>query len=138
MNFLLDNNLPPSLARALQELSHKHWDNEHSIIHLKDRFPQNTPDADWITDLSSHTGRWVVVTHDNLNKGLEREVLRRAGLLVFMLNKSWSSHAYWDKAHRLILWWPSIVDQSERITGGAAFSLGWNFSGKGKFEQLRI
>lgn len=138
MNYLLDNNLPPALAKAIQELSMAEWNGKHTVVHLRDKFPANTPDSDWITDLSHHADRWVIVTHDNLNKGLEREVLRRAGLLVFMLNKSWSSHTFWDKAYQLVRWWPAIVDQSERITGGAAFSLGWNFSGKGKFELLRI
>lgn len=138
MNFLLDNNLPPALAKALQELSIAEWDGQHSVVHLKDRFAPNTPDPVWITDLSHHAGQWVIVTHDKFNKGLEREVLRRAGLLVFMLNKSWSSHPFWDKAQKLILWWPAIVDQSERIAGGAAFSVGWNFSGKGKFEQIKL
>lgn len=86
----------------------------------------------------SNEGEWVVITHDNFNKGLEREALRRAGLLVFFLDKSWGNHRFWDKAYQLVRWWPRIIEQSEGIQGGAAFRVGWNFSGRGKFEQVRL
>lgn len=135
MNFLLDNNLSPALARALDELSKAEWDGSHTVTCLRDKFPANTPDAEWIVALSGEGG-WAVITHDRFNKGQEREVLRRAGLIVFMLNKSWSSQRFWNKANQLVRWWPRIVEQAEGVRGGAAFSVSWKFSGKGKFEQI--
>lgn len=131
MRFLLDNNLPPALARALHELTKSDYD--HTVEHLKDKFPANTPDTEWIEALAKE-GDWAVITHDRFNKGLEREVLRRAGLKVFMLDKSWGNHKFWDKAHQLVRWSPSIMDQSERLDGGAAFRVRWNFNGR--FEQI--
>ena len=134
MKFFIDNNLPPPLAHALRELSKPY---DHAVIHLKDRFTADTPDVDWINDLSKEGG-WAVITHDKLNKGLEREALRQAGLLVFFLDKSWSDHKFWEKAYQLVRWWPRIVEQASGIQGGAAFKVKWHFSGKGKFEQVKL
>ena len=132
MNFFVDNNLPPALAKALHALSEP---SEHKVAHLKEMFSQNAADSEWIECLSTQGG-WSVVTHDKLNKGLEREALRRAGLIVFFLDKGWSNHQFWDKAHNLVRWWPRIIEQSEGIKGGAAFKVPYNFSGKGQFEQV--
>lgn len=134
MKFIVDNNLPPALAHALRELSKP---ENHEVIHLKDRFAADASDTDWIGKLSEEGG-WIVVTHDNLNKGLEREALRQAGLLVFFLDKSWTNHKFWEKAHNLVKWWPRIIEQAEGIEDGAAFQVKWNFSGKGKFVQVRL
>jgi len=134
VKFFVDNNLPPALAHALRELSKP---ENHVVLHLKDRFATDTPDVDWIKSLSNEEG-WIVVTHDNLNKGLEREALRRAGLLVFFLDKSWKDHKFWEKAHNLVKWWPRIIEQAGGIQGGAAFKVKWNFSGKGMFEQVKL
>lgn len=134
MNFFIDNNLPPPLAYALRELSKP---EHHKVEHLRERFAANTPDQDWIRALATEGG-WAVVTHDNLNKGLEREALRQAGLLVFFLDKSWTDHKFWEKAHNLVKWWPRIIEQAGGIQGGAAFRVKWNFSGKGMFEQVKL
>lgn len=134
MKFFIDNNLPPPLAHALRELSKP---ENHTVVHLKERYPADTKDVIWIDDLSKEGG-WVVVTHDNLNKGLEREALRQAGLIVFFLDKSWSDHRFWEKAYQLVRWWPRIIEQAGGIHGGAAFRVKWNFSGKGLFEQIKF
>jgi hypothetical protein len=137
VNFFVDNNLPQALAHALHALSQP---SHHLVTHLRDHYPSNTPDTKWIEDLSSKEKkeRWVIITHDSLNKGLEREALRQAGLLVFFLDKSWKEHKFWDKACQLVRWWPRIIEQAEGIEGGAAFNVKWNFSGKGKFEQIKV
>lgn len=98
---------------------------------------RNTPDAEWITNLAAD-GRHVVVTQDRLNKGLEREALRRAGLLVFMLDKNWAQHQFWPKATNLVNWWPRIIEMTESIQGGAAFKVPWKKSGVGRFEQIKL
>lgn len=134
MKYFVDNNLPPALAKALHELAKPFG---HTVEHLRAKFPQNAADSDWIDALSGEGG-WSVITHDKLNKGLEREALRRAGLIVFFLDKGWSNHQFWDKAHNLVRWWPRIVEQSEGIKGGAAFKVPYNFSGKGQFEQVTL
>ena len=83
MIFVLDNNLPPALSHGLAKFTAS-THPQHSVVHLSDLLPRNTPDAEWISQLASD-GKHVVVTQDRLNKGFEREALRRANLLVFML-----------------------------------------------------
>ncbi len=134
MKFFVDNNLPPSLARALHALTEPRG---HSVVPLRDKFEQNVKDEDWIKALSKEGG-WSVITHDRLNKGLEREALSRAGLIVFFLDKGWSKRTFWDISHHLVRWWPRIIEQAEGMQGGAAFKVPYSFSGKGKFEQVKL
>ena len=135
MNFLIDNNLTPALARAINELSKPEG---HRVIHLTERFPANTPDTDWITTLASEN-EWVVISQDKFTKGnAERIAFRESGLPIFCLAKQWGQESYWKKAHNLVRWWPAIIHQSERISGGAAFRVSWRFIEPGKFEQIRI
>ncbi|WP_349255412.1 hypothetical protein [Spectribacter acetivorans] len=137
MNFFFDNNLPPAIARALQALSRSQWGEEHEVQHLTNRFPPDTPDAEWITTLSDEGG-WCVITKDRLTKGLERQVLARAGLVVFLLDRSWKNHQFWASSVQLCRWWPRVVEQAERLSGGAILQVPWNVSGKGKFKQVPL
>lgn len=135
MKFFFDANLPPYLAYAVRELSVP--DRLH-VIHKHDRFAHGTKDIDWINALSGE-GAWIVISQDRFTKNpLEREALRRQGFTVFMLKKQWAEQRYWDKAARLIRWWPRIVEQAELITGGAAFFVPFKFTGKGKFETEKL
>lgn len=99
MNFLLDNNLPPALARALNELTRA---DGHSVLPLKDKFPQNTTDVEWISVLSDEGG-WAVISQDKFTKGdIEKRAFRECGLPVFCLAKHWGNESYWNKAHNLV------------------------------------
>ena len=132
MKFLFDNNLPPSLAQAMAALC-EHEDVE--VVHLRDRFAENTTDTEWIKALSKE-GNWAVISIDRFKKSpLEKEALRRSGLTAFILVKGWSDHKYWEKAAQLVRWWPRIMEQAELVQPGAVFEVPWNFSGKGKFRQ---
>ena len=83
MKFLVDNNLPPSLARALNELSSASEIHVEKVIPLRERFPSNTADVVWLTELAAEGG-WNIVSGDNFRKSTaERELMRRAGFNVF-------------------------------------------------------
>ncbi|MCL1481160.1 hypothetical protein MIH18_13305 [Marinobacter sp. M3C] len=134
MKFLLDNNLPPALARALHELSEPEG---HTVIHLSQKFSRDTPDIEWINILKAEGG-WVVVSQDQFKKSdLEKQAFRRAGLTVFCLAKHWSKVRYWEKAYQMVRWWPAIMDQSDRLIGGAALRVPWRFQPPGRFEQIK-
>ena len=135
MKFLFDNNLSPHLARGIGELSRTDGDRVKTVAPLRDKFPPDTPDIQWLTQLDREGG-WCTVSGDNFRKGdAERELVRRAGFTVFVLHKRWSNHPYWNKAAQLVLWWPHIVEQSERVTR-SALRVPWRTSGK--FEQIRL
>lgn len=136
MKYLIDNNLPPALAHAIHELSSVKGDVE--VYALKDKFPTNTLDIDWINTLSSEKN-WVIISQDRFRKGdAEKEVIRQSGLTVFFLDKQWAKRKYWDKAQNLVRWWPAIMEQADRMTGGSAFKVKWNHGSVARFEQVKL
>ena len=136
MKFFIDNNLPPAFARGLDGFSHGVGLPEKSVVHLKDLFPQNTKDQDWIQSLAKEDS-WVIISQDGFRKNdLEREAIRRSGLFVIVLSKQWSHQTYWNKAQNFVKWWPAILDFVEKTHGGGAVRIPWRFSGK--FEQIKI
>ena len=56
MRVLVDENLPPAIARALAAL----FAGEHEVVHIRDRFGPGVTDTEWITQLNRE-GRWVVI-----------------------------------------------------------------------------
>jgi hypothetical protein len=135
LNFLLDNNLPPSLALALHELCKAYG---HSVVPLRGKFPENCTDVHWI-DALSQEGGWAIVSQDRFLKGdLERSALKECGLVVFCLAKQWSQMSFWDKAHNLVLWWPAIIRQAVESTGGDALKVNWKFRQPGRFEHINL
>jgi hypothetical protein len=137
LKFFFDNNLSPHLAHAIGELC-KAEEADHSCIHLKDRFKADCKDQEWMEPLATEGG-WCVISQDRFNKNdVEREAVRRAGMVIFALARGWNDHKHWEKAQNLVRWWPAIMEQAARIRGGAMFRVPWKFSGAGRFEQIKI
>ncbi|MEX3775384.1 hypothetical protein [Pseudomonas sp. MYb118] len=135
MNFLIDNNLPPALARALNELSKAEG---HAVLPLRDKFAQSTADLDWISVLMDE-GNWAVVSQDNFTKGaVEKNVFRECGLPVFCLARHWRNEPYWSKAHNLVRWWPAIMIKAAQTRGGAALRIPWKFPAHAKLDQVKL
>lgn len=136
MNFFLDNNLPPNWSAVLSACSKGQFvpGVVGEVVHLRDRFPANTPDTAWMAELGKQKN-WVILSGDAFRKanGAERKVLREQKLSVFVLQSSWSSHTYWDKTAQLVQWWPRIVDQSAEVDG-IAMEVPWLI--RGRFRQL--
>lgn len=137
MNFLFDHNTPPSWARSLDSLSKDKFDQKvGQVISLRDKFPINAKDTDWLNTLGEE-GNWAVVSCDFFRKTkAERELIRQHGLSVFVLGKSWTDkHQFWPRTAQLIMWWPRIVEQANSVSN-AAFEVPWRVSGK--FSLIRI
>lgn len=98
-------------------------DRANEIVHLRDRFPENTADAEWIFALAKEGG-WVVVSGDLriTRNPAERKAWQESGLVAFFLEKSWANLTLWDQAWRLFKWWPEIVAQASRISPPAGFT----------------
>jgi hypothetical protein len=134
LKFLFDNNLPPSLARGVAELSRFDPAIE-PVMPLRDKFPQDAPDTEWLGQLLEEGG-WIVVSIDRFKKSTaEREMLRRQGVTVFVLDPQWSK-PYWTQAAQLVLWWPKIIDVA-KLTSKTALRVPWRFTSKSTFEQIR-
>ena len=59
MKFFFDNNLAPKIARGL----HEFVSPEHSVVHLKQKFPANTDDTVWMQELGQEKD-WIIITAD--------------------------------------------------------------------------
>ncbi len=105
MRFIFDNNLPPSLARGMAELS-KFELSVEGVVALRDKFDQKAKDEEWVAALVSEGG-WIIVSRDRFKKTTaERELIRRSGLTVFVLDPQWAGKQYWDQAAQFVRWWP--------------------------------
>ncbi len=81
MKLLVDNNLPPVLGRGLGAL----FNDEHLVIHMKDKFGTGSlPDEKWIELLGSEGG-WCVLSGDRriATKKPSRDLFNRNNLIGF-------------------------------------------------------
>ncbi len=136
MKYLFDHNLAPSLAHGLHGFSaggHRFTD---LVIALRDKFPADTPDPIWISQLGKE-GNWAVVTQDLFRKNsIEKQALKKSGLIVFALSRQWPDFKYWDKAKKLVEWWPHIEAYATHMRGGVMVRVPWRCTGR--FQQIRI
>lgn len=128
--------MPPNWAACLSACSRSKFSVGvvGDVVHIKDRFPANTPDVDWIQTLANEKD-WTILSHDAFRKGngVERKILRNSGLSVLVLQSAWSSFPYWEKTAQLLRWWPRIVDQANAVDR-IAMEVPWRSSGR--FKQL--
>ena len=80
MKVIVDENLSPALARALNAL----FAGQHEFAHIRDKFGASVKDVDWIGRLSNE-GRWIVISGDaNITKRkAEQSTFRNSRLTGF-------------------------------------------------------
>ena len=129
MKFFLDNNLPPAIARALNELV----GDEHEVVHLRAKFSADTTDVEWIQSLGNE-GDWIMITRDDaiIRKPQEREALKQSGITAFFLAQGWKHLTRWELAWKIVRWWPNIQEQASLVAKGAIFIVPVKYSGKFK------
>ncbi|MGJ0237584.1 hypothetical protein ACQEPB_03565 [Novosphingobium fluoreni] len=116
MKLLVDNNLPPRLARGLGAF----FDEEHIVIHIKEKFGRgNLSDEDWIR-LLGREGHWCVLTADRniAKKRPSRQLFLACGLIGFFPSPSVAKWPMERLAARLLTLWPSLVNLSESVSSG--------------------
>lgn len=125
MNLLVDHNLSPALAGALQPLF-----PEHRIVALNERFRPNVTDIEWIKELSSETG-WAAVTKDLRlrTRPHERKALDNSKIVFFFLGGAWRKYTVPETAARLIRLVPLMATQCS-IADSGRFDLPINAGSK--------
>jgi hypothetical protein len=113
---IIDENLPPALAKALDAL----FAGEHEVVHLRAKFGPSVSDVEWISQLSAE-GRWVVISGD------ARITRNRAERAAFRKSKTTK------QMQRLLERWDDIEATVGLIAGGAMYELPI----KGKIRQLK-
>jgi tryptophanase len=118
VKFLLDNNLPKSLAKGLHELSTIEGDVE--VAHLQDYFAANTPDEVWMTTLSVTEPEICVISQDRRMLKIPqcREALTTTGMRFVLLAPGYAHDAYWIKAGRVVRAWRGVIEEMRADRGG--------------------
>jgi hypothetical protein len=131
---LVDNNLSPLLARAIDILVAP---DGHTVIALREKFAASTKDAEWIEALGAEGG-WTVLSGDVhiTRRPAERLAWHRSRLKGFFLAPAWSRMTNIEKTARLLLWWPRLVAQDALVGSGAVFQIPVNPGSR--LSQLRI
>ena len=124
MKFFLDNCIAPVFAKALNILAEKQG---YPIVHLRDKFPTQTKDPEWIRALADE-GDWVIVSGDpRISRGkAERQAWQESRLTAFFFGDGWASRKYWNQAEDLVHWWPKIVLEAEKAPKGKGFLIPLN------------
>jgi PIN domain-containing protein len=127
VKFFFDNNLPPKLAKSLHLLV----EPDHEVVHLKDRFPANASDEEWITALATEQP-WVIISGDlRIRKNpYVMKAWKSAGHTLFFLKPGWINLSLWTQTWKLVKCFPDIVATAERAPIGSEFFVATN----GKIE----
>jgi PIN like domain len=114
LKLLLDHNLSPRLAVALDALF-----VEHQIVALRDKFSADSTDVDWITSLDREGG-WAVLTRDLRirQRPHERAALDRSRIVYFFLGGAWRKFTVEETAVRLIRLIPKMAAQTDLADRG--------------------
>ena len=128
---MVDNDLPPNLARALDLIFQP--DGDH-VIALRDKFGRdNLTDAEWIGELGRET-EWAVLSADLriAKQRPSRDAFNSAGLVGFFFPPSLQKATLAKQTARVLTLWPDIRQQV-RLNANGCFELPAKGS---KFRQI--
>jgi hypothetical protein len=117
---LLDHNLSPRLARALNEL----FGDDHEVVSLRDKFPPDTPDVKWIAELSAEGG-WVVISGDRAisRTRAEYEAFHSSKMTGFFLSRGLQKANVQQQMARLLVLWEAMEALATGAKGGSMYEL---------------
>jgi len=118
---MVDNDLPPRLARALHLIFETDGDE---VVALREKFGRaNVTDADWIKQLGDE-GRWAVLSADRriAKQRPSRELFIGAGLVGFFFSPSLQKAPLHRQAAHIINLWPDIQAQV-RLNANGCFEI---------------
>ena len=120
MKVFFDNCLSFTLAHALAAL----FRDEHEIVALKDMFPRNIIDIDWISALSKE-GHWIVVSGDQriTRNRAERRAFQNSQLTGFFLAPAVNKAPVLKQLERLCALWNNMLTLASAAQPGALYEL---------------
>ena len=120
MKLLVDENLPPALARALAAL----FPGKHEIIHLREKFGPAVKDIEWIKILGDE-GKWIVLSSDRRITKIKAEnhAFKSSRLVGFFFAAGLQKAKLTKQMERLMAVWETIETQVDLISGGGMFEI---------------
>jgi hypothetical protein len=127
VKFFFDNNLAPKIAKGLNGFVSP----DHQVFHLKERFPANTDDVEWMQQLAQEEDLIIVTADVRIGKNpQEIEAWKQAGHTIFFLKPGWTHMRFWDQAQKFIKYFPAIIEKAQIAERGSSFIVSVN----GKIE----
>ena len=119
MKIFVDNNISPRLVEAIRILAEV---QQLHIEHLRDRFPQDAKDVDWIGALGREGG-WVIVSGDTRisRSKAEQAAWHESGLTAFFVSPGFTNKGPWQQAEIAVRLWPEIIMEARRARPGSGF-----------------
>jgi hypothetical protein len=119
--------LAPKIAKGLNGFVFP----DHKVIHLKEQFPANTDDADWMRKLAQEEDLIIVTADVRIGKNpQEIEAWKQAGHTIFFLKPGWTDMVFWVQAQKFTKCFPSIIEKARFAERGSSFIVSVN----GKIE----
>lgn len=117
---MVDENLPPALARALAAL----FVGQHEIVHLREKFGAKVQDIDWLTALNRE-GSWVILSADRriTKNKTEQRVFHNSKHIGFFFAPGLQKAPILKKMERLMVVWDTIEKQVPLVKGGSMFEI---------------
>ena len=135
MKVFFDNCTSPRFATTLHGfISH----DGHEAHHLRDLFPPNAKDEDWITELGKDSADWIIITGDRRFRSIRaaREAWKEYGLIGFVLAPAYQKTPVYQCASHIVWWWPRIEKQAELAAKGSLFEI--QIRRSGRFTSLPV
>ena len=94
MTCIFDENLPPRLAKALNELE---GSNGIDVLHLREMFPPGTKDIEWIEELSKIDDCFIITKDRNIKRNPHEYLAwKESKLPIVFMQKTWKDQKFWD------------------------------------------
>jgi hypothetical protein len=121
VKLFIDENLPPALGPSLRALVEMDGD---TVVHLRERYPAETSDEQWLDELS-RDGGWAIFSLDRriVRANAQRSAFGAQRNIGFFGDKGWKKLGRIEIIAHLLLWWPWIKLQSQTIAPGSGFVL---------------
>lgn len=118
---MVDENLPPALAKSLAAL----FVGRHDVVHLRERFDPGVEDTQWIGELSAE-GQWAIISGDRrmTRNRAEKQLFQHSNLIGFFFSRSLQKAKLTRKMERLMALWETIEAQAKLVRGGSMFEIG--------------
>lgn len=135
MKAQIDENLPPALAQAIHAIA---CSDDHEVVHVRDFVKGGTTDLALFEAAIRANIRVHVTLDHHQRRPAEREAISRLGLTVFVLAKGWNTLNHYERAARLLEWWPKMMQQADLVQPGAMFRVPHARASGGRLTQIKM
>lgn len=111
---LLDHNMPPSIAKSLNEIVKIEG---HSANALRDLFPRDIKDVEYFRHLDRN---WIVISKDlqNSRKKAERAAILGNNIVAFYLSPALQRKKVNEQAAAILWHWDKMLVQRQALRNG--------------------